>query len=78
MIIDSPGYGYTYAPAKIRRQFEILMSCYLSHAVRLNLVVMLVDASLGLRATDKKMLEKLNFYKKPVQIVLSKVDAVRH
>ena len=37
MIIDSPGYGYTYAPVKIKREWQKLHNGYLSHAVRLNL-----------------------------------------
>lgn len=76
MVIDSPGYGYTYVPVKVKNQFKKLMTMYLSHAVRLNLVLMLVDAKTGLKSSDKEMLEKLHYYQKPVQIVMSKVDRV--
>ena len=50
---------------------------YLSHAVRLNLVLMLVDAKTGLKSSDREMLEKLHYYQKPVQIVFSKVDKIK-
>ena len=50
------------------------MSMYLSHAVRLSLVVMLVDAKTGLKTSDNEMLDKLAYYRKPVQVVFSKID----
>ena len=56
MVIDSPGYGYTYVPVRVKNQFKKVMALYLSHAVRLNLVVMLVDAKTGLKSSDKEML----------------------
>lgn len=56
MVIDSPGYGYTYVPVRVKNQFKKVMAMYLSHAVRLNLVVMLVDAKTGLKSSDKEML----------------------
>ena len=76
MLIDSPGYGYTYVPVRVKNQFRKLMTMYLSHAVRLNLVLMLVDAKTGLKSSDRDMLEKLQYYQKPVQVVLSKVDRI--
>lgn len=78
MIIDSPGYGYTYCPLTVKKQFEKLMTGYLSHGVRCSLVLMLIDSKAGLKTSDIQMLQKLHFYKKPVQIVLAKVDKVKH
>ena len=51
-----------------------MMSMYLSHAVRLSLVIMLVDSKIGLRTCDFDMLNKLAYYRKPVQVVFSKID----
>ena len=53
-----------------------MMAMYLSHAVRLSLVIMLVDARTGLKTSDREMLQKLHYYQKPVQIVISKVDRI--
>ena len=53
------------------------MTNYLSHAVRLSLVLMLVDSRTGLKTSDRDMLMKLHYYRKPVQIVLSKVDRIK-
>ena len=66
MVIDSPGYGYTYVPVKVKEQWKKMMSMYLSHAVRLSLVIMLVDSKIGLRTCDFDMLNKLAYYRKPV------------
>lgn len=43
-IVDSPGYGYSYVPVKVKGQFKKLVNGYLSHGVRLSLVIMLVSA----------------------------------
>ena len=53
------------------------MAMYLSHAVRLKLVLLLVDAKVGLKSSDRQMLETLSYYKKPVQVVFSKIDSIK-
>ena len=56
-IVDSPGYGYTYAPVKVKNQWKRMMANYLSYGVRINLVMLLVNADRGLSNVDKVMLE---------------------
>ena len=75
-IVDSPGYGYTYAPVKVKNQFKKLMAGYLSHGVRISMVMVLINANTGLKGSDKVFLDQLAFYNKPTQIVFSKVDKV--
>ena len=53
------------------------MAGYLSHSVRLSLVVMLINAESGIKGTDLAMLNQLAFYNKRVQLVFSKVDKVK-
>ena len=55
-----------------------MINGYLSHAVRLSLVLMLVDARFGLRTLDVNMLSRLQYYNKRVQVVYSKVDRILH
>ena len=43
-IVDTPGYGYSYVPIKVKNEFKRLVNGYLSHAVRLSLVLVLVNA----------------------------------
>lgn len=64
-IIDTPGYGYTSLPVKVKNEFKKLTNGYLSHAVRLNLVLVLVNASTGLRGSDIEFLERLAYFNKP-------------
>lgn len=54
-----------------------MMNMYLSHAVRLNLVILLVDPKTGLKTSDMLMLRKLNYYQKRVQVVFTKIDKVQ-
>ena len=50
---------------------------YLGHAVRLNLILLCVNAHIGLKANDIEMLENIQHFRKPVQIVLTKIDKVK-
>ena len=54
-----------------------MVNGYLSHGVRLSLVIMLVNSQTGLKACDIEFLERLEYYNKPVQIVLSKIDKIK-
>lgn len=65
-IVDSPGYGFTYLSAKMKNDLKKLVNGYLSHAVRLQLVFVLVDASTGLKGSDLALLERLESFNKPV------------
>lgn len=40
-------------------------------------MIMLVNCQTGLKACDIEFLERLEFYNKPVQIVLSKIDKIK-
>ena len=50
---------------------------YLGFGVRLNLILLCVNAHIGLKSNDIEMLETLSHFKKPVQIVLTKIDKVK-
>jgi GTP-binding protein EngB required for normal cell division len=59
MIIDSPGYGFVFAPIALKKKWRSMMFKYLGHAVRLNLVLLLVNANIGLKQNDIEMIEDL-------------------
>jgi len=61
-IIDSPGYGHSYLSKKMKNDLRKLVNGYLSHAVRLKLVLVLVDARFGLRGSDIEFLERLEHF----------------
>jgi len=77
MVIDSPGYGYVFAPIALKKKWRQMMFKYLGHAVRLNLILLCVNAHIGIKPNDIEMLENLQHFKKPVQVVLTKIDKVK-
>ena len=77
MLIDSPGYGYVFAPVHLKKKWKKMMFKYLGFGVRLNLIIMCVNSHIGLKSNDIQMLEDLKHFKKPVQVVLTKLDKIR-
>lgn len=59
MIVDSPGYGYVYAPIKLKEKWLKMMYKYLGFGVRINLILFCVNAHIGLQNKDIRMLEDL-------------------
>ena len=77
MVIDTPGYGFVYAPAHLKAKWKNMIFKYLGFGVRINMIMFLVNAQFGLKASDIKMIEDLKYFKKPVQVVLTKIDRVK-
>lgn len=73
-IIDAPGFGYVDGPIILRKKFKYLIYSYLNYAVRLKVIVYLVNGEYGLIESDKKELEFLNQFNKEIQLVFTKVD----
>jgi len=78
MLVDTPGYGYIEAPEHLKAKWRKMVFKYLGFGVRVNMVLLLVNGHLGLKQSDLKTLEDLAVLKKPVQVVLTKVDKIRH
>ena len=76
MVIDTPGYGFVCAPAQLKAKWKNMIFKYLGFGVRINMIMFLVNAQFGLKASDIKMIEDLKYFKKPVQVVLTKIDRV--
>lgn len=51
-----------------------MMWRFLSHAVRLRMILLCVNAKRGLQKIDIDVLERLVTYRRPVQIVLTATD----
>ena len=77
MLIDSPGYGYVFAPVHLKKRWKKMMFKYLGFSVRLNLILLCVNAHIGLKSNDIQMLDDLRHFNKPVQVVLTKIDKVK-
>lgn len=78
MIVDTPGYGYMFAPLHLQQKWRKMLFKYLGFGVRINMIVLCVNAHLGLKKLDLQMLEDLQHLKKPVQVVLTKLDKIKY
>lgn len=65
-IVDTPGYGYVFAPVAVKKKWQKMMYKYLGFGVRINLIVLCINGNIGLKENDLKMLEDLQHFKKPV------------
>lgn len=74
MLVDLPGYGFAEVPAKVKQQWEILISHYLKTSPNLKLVNILIDARRGIKSNDMEVIKLLLSYNKNFQIVLTKSD----
>jgi GTP-binding protein EngB required for normal cell division len=59
ILIDSPGYGYVFAPLKLKKKWKQMMFKYLGHSVRLNLIILCINGHIGLKQNDIEMIEDL-------------------
>lgn len=76
--MDTPGYGFIVAPKHLKDKWRKMVLSYLGFGVRINMICLLVNAHIGLKANDIRMLEDLSNLNKPVQVVLTKVDKIKH
>jgi len=65
-VVDSPGYGYVFAPLKLKEKWRQMVFKYLGFGVRINLIILCINGHIGLKENDRKMLEDLSHFKKPV------------
>ncbi|XVN42881.1 MAG: ribosome biogenesis GTP-binding protein YihA/YsxC [Candidatus Rickettsia vulgarisii] len=77
VLVDLPGYGFAEVPAKVKQQWEILISHYLKTSTNLRLVNLLIDARRGIKLNDMEVMKLLLSYNKNFQIVLTKSDKLR-
>jgi GTP-binding protein len=78
MIVDTPGYGFIYAPVKLKEKWRKMLFKYLGFGVRINHILFCVNGHIGLKNSDIKMLEDLQHFKKPISVVLTKLDKIRN
>lgn len=75
-LVDLPGYGYARASREVRGSWASLIDEYFEHALRLERVISLVDASVGVKDSDEQLWEMLQSRKKSLMVVVTKVDKV--
>mmetsp|Transcript_1647 Transcript_1647/g.2911 ORF Transcript_1647/g.2911 Transcript_1647/m.2911 type:complete len:299 (-) Transcript_1647:18-914(-) len=76
MLVDAPGYGRLDTPVKLRHKLWKMNLKYLCYGVRLNMILLCIQAHRGLQQIDLDILEQIKYFNKAVHIVITKIDKV--
>ena len=76
-IVDMPGYGYAQAGHAIKRDWQGLMLDYLRGRPSLARVVLLLDARVEVKESDRTVMDLLDHAAVAFQLVLTKIDSVK-
>ncbi|MBL4712081.1 MAG: YihA family ribosome biogenesis GTP-binding protein [Gammaproteobacteria bacterium] len=76
-LVDLPGYGFAKVPVAIKKEWEKLMTQYLSDQKALNGLVVIMDIRHPLNDYDWQMLEWCNHYNLPAHVLLTKADKIK-
>ena len=74
LLVDLPGYGFAKVPAKVRRNWEHLVTSYLIKRTALRLVLLIIDVRREPMASDLVVRDLLTKYGIPLSIVTTKID----
>jgi GTP-binding protein len=76
--VDFPGYGYAKHSFHIRERLAKMMLWYLMYSEITNrLIVLIIDAKVGITALDHDMLKTLNEFKVNHIIIANKIDNLK-
>ena len=76
-LVDMPGYGYAQAARSVKEDWQGLMFNFLRGRPNLRRVVLLLDARIETKASDRAAMELLTEAAVAFQIVLTKADDTR-
>ncbi len=76
-LVDMPGYGYAQASRSVKEDWQDLMFAFLRGRPTLRRVLLLLDARVEVKDTDREAMELLDRAAVTYQLVLTKIDAVR-
>ena len=77
MLVDMPGYGYAQASKSVKADWQGLMFDYLRGRPNLRRVVLLLDARIETKDSDRAAMDLLGEAAVPFQIVLTKADGAK-
>ncbi|MDQ2805002.1 MAG: ribosome biogenesis GTP-binding protein YihA/YsxC [Pseudomonadota bacterium] len=77
VLVDMPGYGYAHAPKTIKEDWQGLMFNYLRGRPSLGRVLLLLDARVEVKDSDRAVMELLDRAAVTFQLVLTKADGVK-
>jgi GTP-binding protein len=76
-LVDLPGYGFAKVPIAIKKEWEKLMTQYLSDQQALNGLVIIMDIRHPLNDYDWQMLQWCDHYNLPAHVLLTKADKLK-
>ncbi len=76
-LVDMPGYGYAQAGKAVKADWQGLMFDYLRGRPTLRRVLLLLDARVELKDSDRAVMELLDRAAVTFQLVLTKADGVK-
>ena len=77
VLVDMPGYGYAKASKSLQEDWQGMMFDYLRGRPTLRRVLLLLDAGVETKASDRAAMKLLTEAAVPFQIVLTKADGVK-
>lgn len=78
-LVDLPGYGYAQSNEEGRDKLKKIIFWYLFNShYQQKLVLLIIDAEVGLTANDKEILRGLEERKKNILIIANKVDKIKN
>ena len=76
-LVDLPGYGFAKVPLAMKKEWEKLMTEYLSEQQALSGLVIIMDIRHPLNETDWQMIEWCHHYQLPAHVLLTKADKIK-
>jgi GTP-binding protein len=77
VLVDMPGYGYAQAAKSVKEDWQGLMFDYLRGRPNLRRVVLLLDARIEVKDSDRAVMDLLDRAAVTYQLVLTKADDAR-
>lgn len=75
-LVDLPGYGYARVSREVTREWPVFIEAFLSRRASLALCLLLVDLSVPLQESDRRMAEFLAATGRSWRVVATKADRV--
>jgi len=77
-LVDLPGYGFAKVPPAMKKQWEQLMTTYLSEQKPLKGLVLIMDIRHPLNDYDWQMIRWCSHYELPIHLLLTKADKIKN
>jgi GTP-binding protein len=75
-LVDLPGYGYAKVSGAEQKRWQKLIETYIINNASLKLVFILIDSRVGLKDSDRQLIDWLQFNQVKFQIILTKSDKI--